>query len=121
MSMMVGGDGGQKADINMTPMIDVLLVLIIIFMVITPYTRGFNALIPQQSTDPPAAPAPANDIVVTIAKNNHIEINQQPVELEALPARLSALFHTASSAHFFVRGDRDLAYQDVARVIDIAR
>ena len=113
---------GGKAQINVTPMIDVLLVLIIIFMVITPTKyKGLHTQIPQQATDEPATPVVSLDIVVSVAKDSVIHINQEPVALAALPARLASLRITASAGHFFVRGDRGLDYQEVAQVIDIAR
>ena len=122
MSMNVGGSGGRKADINMTPMIDVLLVLIIIFMVITPLkTHGLNTQIPQQSTVDPVKSAPSFDIVISVAKEREIHVNQEAVAYGALPQRLAALYFNSRGAHLFVRGDRDLAYQDVAQVIAMAR
>ena len=116
--MNVGGKG-QKAEINMTPMIDVLLVLIIIFMVITPTEpKGLNVLAPQQSdTAPPPAEIP-REIVITVAKDGAIEVNQQRVELAGLGERLAKL--RGITDHVFIRGDRELEYQAVAEVIDIA-
>jgi len=115
--MNAGGEG-QKAEINMTPMIDVLLVLIIIFMVITPTeSKGLNALAPQQPDAPLRAEIP-HDIVITVAKDGAIEINRQPVELKELGERLATL--RGISDHIFIRGDRELEYQAVAEVIDIA-
>src|SRR4051794_23420605 len=118
MGMNIGGRG-QKAEINMTPMIDVLLVLIIIFMVISPtVSKGLDALAPQQSdAAPPASPIP-QEIVITVAKDGLIEINQQKVELTRLGERLAGL--RGVSDHIFIRGDRELEYQAVAEVIDIA-
>jgi biopolymer transport protein ExbD len=122
MAMMVGGRGGQRAEINVTPMIDVLLVLIIIFLVIQPSAeKGLHALIPQPALDDHVKLAPAHDIVVEIARDNVIHINQQPVSFAGLPDRLLALRAIAPGAHFFVRGERDLDFQEVAHVIDIAR
>ena len=78
-----------------------------------------NALTPGGTSAPDNVPS--RDVVVSVSKDNVIHINQEPVELAALPARLDALHRTAYGAHFFVRGDRDLAFQDVAQVIDMAR
>ncbi|HTS63295.1 MAG TPA: biopolymer transporter ExbD [Candidatus Acidoferrales bacterium] len=121
MGMMTGGRG-MRAEINVTPMIDVLLVLIIISLVIQPSAeKGLHALIPQQQTDRAAMSAPAHDIVVEIAKDNVIHINTELIDPAALSQRLLALRVIAPGAHFFVRGDRDLSYKEVAQVIDIAR
>ena len=123
MSMAVGGSGGPKADINMTPMIDVLLVLIIIFMVITPLTpKGLEALVPQ--------PAPPNQqqndadqrtVVVSVAKDKSMMINTEPTDENKLGPRLEEIFKTRAERLIFVKGDPDLEFQDVAKVIDIAK
>jgi biopolymer transport protein TolR len=122
MGMSLGTKGGQKAEINMTPMIDVLLVLIIIFMVIVPTTsRGLNALIPQ-SSEGPVAPAPErHDIVVTVNGNGQVSLNQEDMDISALQVRLLALFKTGANAVVFVRGEKSLPFSEIAQVIDIAR
>jgi len=120
MGMNAGGKG--RAEINVTPMIDVLLVLIIIFMVITPMAPlGLRAIVPPPSDVSPPEGAISRDIVITVAKDGAIEINQQHVEPADLPARLDDLFRRHINDHVFVRGDRGLDYAAVARVIDIAR
>jgi biopolymer transport protein TolR len=123
MSMAVGGpSSGPKSDINMTPMIDVLLVLIIIFMVITPLTpKGLEALVPQPP--PPNQPPNTSDqrtVVIVIDKNHKFMINQDPIEESALQSRLSDIFKTRAERVVFVKGDPDLEFQYVARAIDIA-
>src|SRR5512144_1776634 len=96
MAMAVGGSGGPKADINMTPMIDVLLVLIIIFMVITPLTpKGLEALVPQPP--PPNQKPNESDqrtVVVSINADHSILINQDPTTESALGPRLAEIFKT---------------------------
>src|SRR5215467_9910296 len=96
MGMAVGGSGGPKADINMTPMIDVLLVLIIIFMVIVPLTpKGLEALVPQPP--PPnqkQTDADQRTVVVTVNKDHSFMINQDPITEQALGPRLSEIFKT---------------------------
>ncbi|HWB82919.1 MAG TPA: biopolymer transporter ExbD [Bryobacteraceae bacterium] len=122
MAMAVGGHGGALHDINMTPMIDVLLVLIIIFMVITPLTpRGLDALVPQPP--PPNQPpnlADQRTVVVVIDKNHNLEINSEPTDYSRLGNRLEEIFKTRAERVVFVKGDPNLDYTWVAQVIDIA-
>lgn len=118
-----GGKGGMSADINMTPMIDVLLVLIIIFMVITPLTpKGLEARVPQPPP-PNQPPPPENDrtVVVIIDKDKSMKINQESIIFENLGKRLEDIFKTRAERVCFVKGDPDLEYQDVAKVIDVAK
>jgi biopolymer transport protein ExbD len=118
----MGSGGGPKSDINMTPMIDVLLVLIIIFMVITPLTpKGLEALIPQPpKKDEPVTPADERTIVVTINKDHSMLVNTEPIEEPALGKRLEDIFKTRAERIMFVKGDPDIEYRWVAEVIDIA-
>lgn len=121
MAMSMGSGSGPKSDINMTPMIDVLLVLIIIFMVITPLTpKGLEALVPQP---PPkdAKPNPADDrtIVVTINKDHSMLVNTEPIEEKVLQKRLEDIFKTRAERIMFVKGDPDIEYKWVAEVVDI--
>jgi biopolymer transport protein ExbD len=119
--MSLGSTGGLRANINMTPMIDVLLVLIIIFMVITPTTsRGLNALVPQPESGAAAA-TPSGDIVVTVNGDSTVNINRETVQLADLPDRLQRLFANHPGHPLFVRGGKRLEFQQVAEVIDIAR
>ena len=123
MGMAVGGSsGGPKADINMTPMIDVLLVLIIIFMVITPLTpKGLEALVPQP---PPPNQKQQEDntrtVVISINRDKSMMINQEPTDEAKLGARLEEIFKTRAERVVFVKGDPDLEFREVAKAIDIA-
>ena len=123
MAAMVGNSKGMTSEINVTPMIDVLLVLLIIFMVIVPaLPRGEAALVPKTSLK--AGPV-VDSIVLEVLKGTgnavSFRINQQPVAREELQSRLAAIYVNRADRVLFVKGDDHLSFTEIAEVLDIGR
>ena len=123
MTVLKAGDKDVASEINVTPMIDVLLVLLIIFMVIVPATpRGETALVPHPAPRD-RKPADADAVVLEVIKDAGgavgFRINQQPVAKGELQSRLAAVFATRAQRVLFVKGDDQLSFTQIAEVIDI--
>ncbi|HEY6270327.1 MAG TPA: biopolymer transporter ExbD [Candidatus Acidoferrum sp.] len=116
--MSVGCKRGIVSEMNVVPLIDILLVLLVIFMIIPVYSKGEEALIPQQSTHPPETSI--NEVVVIqVLADGTLKINQEPVTFEKLGSRIEEIFKQRASRVAFIRGDRPVEFGVVANVIDV--
>ena len=129
MAFSMAGSGPSNPQINVTPLIDVLLVLIIVFMVVVSMSKhkGLEAQIPQPAPDDQSQPVPIDrTIVIQViwdAQNQSpaLKINHETVKWEDLQSRLHDIFKMRAERIAFVRGDDDVDFEYVADVIDIAR
>ena len=111
-----------KGDINITPLIDILLVLLVIFMTITPkVTRGLKTAIPQDAPPGPKLPADENIVILSMDRNGNIKINQDDIAPSRLIDRLQEIFKKRSDRTVFVQANNDLLFSDVAQLIDSAK
>jgi biopolymer transport protein ExbD len=124
MGMDVGSSsGGAMASPNIVPLIDILLVLIIIFMVITPLTpKGLDTLVPQPSPNQQQNQELENKtVVVQVLKDGKVKINSEDATWETLGPRIEQVFKDRAEKVAFVKGDNDVEFRQVARAIDIMR
>jgi biopolymer transport protein TolR len=119
MGMSVGGKRGIVSEMNVVPLIDILLVLLVIFMIIPVYSKGEEALIPQQSTHPPETSINDEVVVIQVLADGTLKINQEPVTFEKLGSRIEEIFKQRASRVAFIRGDRPVEFGVVANVIDV--
>ena len=124
MGMDVGGGAGSSLSTpNIVPLIDILLVLIIIFMVITPQIpKGLDTLVPQPSKDQQQNQDLQNKtVVVQVNNDNKLKINNEDVTWDRLGPRMEEIFKERAEKVAFVKGDKDVLFMEVARAIDIMR
>jgi biopolymer transport protein ExbD len=117
--MIVNAGEGTHAVVNVTPMIDILLVLLIVFMAIAPVRHtGLDAAIPQNASS--QSPAPQNPVVLEISRNGGYRLNSRAIASSSLAQRLSAIFERRADRVLFVKAADELDYGVVAPAIDAA-
>ena len=122
MSMSAGGGGGLNADPNVTPMIDVLMVLLIIFMVIVPSSRkALDVQVPDPNPQPTQPQSNTESIVLTVNPNGQFLINKEAVNQANLASRLKQIYDPRPDKIIFIKGDPKARYQDVISAMDVAR
>jgi biopolymer transport protein TolR len=114
--------GNSISEMNVVPLIDILLVLLIIFMVIAPsIPRGLETEIPQPGPVSRLTPPPDTSVVVQVARNGKLRINNQDASWDTLGPRVEQIFKDRAIKVAFVKGDSNVLFMDVARAIDIMR
>jgi biopolymer transport protein ExbD len=120
--MSGGGSAGLTNDINVTPMIDVLLVLLIIFMMVIPMSRkAIDLQLPDPTPDNTPSGPPPSQIVLEVLPGNTFKINTQPVAKADLARRLKEIYDPRPDKIIFIKGDPTVKYSDVISAMDVAR
>ena len=117
MGMVVSGKGGIVVEVNVVPLIDILLVLLVIFMVMPHKQMGLQAELPSQVQTPPVDPP--ETVVVRLAPDGAIWVSQSAVQLVALRDHLEKIFALREHRVAFLQSDRSLEFQAVAQVLDL--
>ena len=121
MSMSPSGGGALTNDINVTPMIDVLLVLLIIFMLVVPMSRKAIDLQLPDPTETTQSSNPPPQIVLEVYPGEKFMVNKEPLTRATLPKRLKEIYDGRPEKIIFVKGDPKVKYSDVIYAMDVAR
>jgi biopolymer transport protein TolR len=120
--MEIGSQKGLRGDINVTPLIDVVLVLLIIFMVLTPSTlKHLDATVPKKADETAAPPPTEAPILVEYTAKRELTVNGEPVQPDDLPAALAAHLRGDRQKVVFFKAEDQAPYGDVVRLMDLAR
>jgi len=118
MAISVSSNRGIHAEVNVVPLIDILLVLLVIFMIIPTHQTGLDAMVPQ----PPTAirsPEPEAIIVIQLRSDGELRVNQEPISWDQLGSRLESIFKERAHKVAFIRGEAPVEFALVARVVDV--
>jgi biopolymer transport protein ExbD len=122
MAMDVGTKKGPKGDINVTPLIDVVLVLLIIFMVLTPsLLKHLTAAVPKKDESDTPAPVADSVIIVEYTANRELSINSEPVSAQNLATKVGDRLRNARQKVVFFKADDEAPYGEVVHLMDVAR
>jgi biopolymer transport protein TolR len=122
MSMDMGGGGGPRSEINVTPLVDVVLVLLIIFMVVQPLLqRGYEVQVPPNAPPTPNQPPPTDQIIVSLTANKEYYLNKEKVEPANIAVRLQEILRNRSSKVVFFSAEDSVKYDDAMKLMDIVR
>ena len=122
MAMGASSAGQYKSDINITPLVDVVLVLLIIFMVITPLLQmGYDVKVPPKTPQDAASTPPPDLIIVSVTPQNKIFLNKEELNPQTLSLRLTEILKNRSNKTIFFSGDDAANYGEVVKVMDICR
>jgi biopolymer transport protein TolR len=120
--MQVGGSGSVKSDINVTPLVDVVLVLLIIFMVITPVVQmGYLVRVPPKAPANLPPSAVQDQIILRLQADKSILINKDVVTADQFPSRIREIIHGNQSKMVFFQGSPDVDYDTTIKFLDSAR
>ena len=121
MALSAGGSG-VRSDINVTPLIDVVLVLLIVFMVLVPKLLNQTSLdIPPKAPDNVETPPARDQLVATVGEDGRVAINGEAIALEGLPDKVRTLMSNRNKKLMFFNPDDNATYGDVVKVMDICR
>ena len=120
--MQVGGSGSMRSEINVTPLVDVVLVLLIIFMVLTPVIQmGYLVKVPPKATSNLPPSAVQDQIVLRLIAGPRVLINKEEMTMDQFPGRIREILKGNSSKMVFFAGARDIDYDSAMKFLDLAR